>query len=77
VVLEAFLVAWPSATSFLQLLASILRPPYPIDPSAWKVNSSEFAKKGPKNASSSQIHRRFIALCFSETRPLQGLCQGA
>ena len=35
VVLEAFLILWLSATS-LQLLASILRPPYPIHPSAWK-----------------------------------------
>lgn len=41
-VLEAFLLPWPSATS-LQLLASILRPPYPIHPSAWKVNSEKLA----------------------------------
>jgi hypothetical protein len=25
----------------------------------------------------SQIHRKFIALCFPETRSLQRLCQGA
>ena len=38
VVLEAFLILWLSATS-LQLLASILRPPYPIHPSACKEDS--------------------------------------